>query len=555
MSWWPRLRWRRGTRLIGCFFALCVSIAGCTRALPEGIVEVTPPLDLAALDVTVREQFNSNWKALDEESGGGKALGVAWGRMGQWFDAYRYDDSADRCYTNARLLDPEEGRWPYYQGLIAVQRGDLELAGKQFAKAAELAPEMPGPWVQLGDLAFAQVQLDAAESGYRNALKLDADNPGGLFGIGRVAIARNDPDAAIESLEHLLTLQPNASEVHYSLALAWKQLGDSDRFMQHMSKVPEDNGDQVLLVPRDPWISELNSLDRGAVALTRRAVNAANRGERGDAVMLFGQAAIADPKGPDKRINYAKALIAIGQTAGAVEQLQKALELAADLPESAARAHMVMATLYATHGQSIPAEAHYRAALDIDPLSVDAHIQLGRLLQARGNYEEALAEYATLRKIGSASTEVCFWHAAILVIVHRYDDARKAIEEDLERLGDDARLRQLLARVLVTTPGAMPLDIARARELLGVEKAPDAFFAETAAMLAAADGRFPEAEAWQRAAIAVLDGASTRLPMHIARRRLILYSQQLPCLNPWETSERVISRKIAPPVIASRGSR
>ncbi|MGB0135582.1 tetratricopeptide repeat protein [Dokdonella sp.] len=537
---------RRAVRLF-CVFLFWVFVVGCSPSTPQGIVEVAPPKDLAVLDVTVRDQFEAIWGTLREARESGEGRGIAWGRLGQWFDAYRYDDSAELCYANARLHDPEEARWPYYQGLIAVQIGDIDLANRRFSEAAQRAPDAPGPQVQLGDLALAQSQLEVAESRYRLALSLDADNPEALFGIAQIALARNDPKSARDTLEHLLVLQPNASQVHYSLALAWGQLGDRKRAARHMSKVPEENGDQVRLALNDPWINELLAIDVGAVALTRRAVQAVNRGQRVEAALLFGQAVTADPLGPDKRINYAKALIAVDQANSAIEQLERALALSKDQPESASRAHLALASLYARQRRASLAEPHLFAALANDPGSVDGHIQLGRLRQAQGNHEAALAEYATVRNMAGANAEVCFWHAALLVILKRHDDAQKAIEKDLERLGDDAHLRWLLSRVLAATQDVGPETLARASALLGDEKNPDVFFAETAAMVAAAQSRFADAEAWQRVAIDALDGERTRLAAHIARRRLVLYQQRQSCRNPWEVTERVIFRKIAAP--------
>jgi Flp pilus assembly protein TadD len=550
MTWRPLTASRHLLHLTCCVL-ICATLAACSPAPPANIVLVTPPGDLDQLDATVRDQFNDYWKALNDSRLGGKELGAAWGRLGQWFDVYHYEVSAESCFENARLLDPDEARWPYYQGLIALHRGELDLAKSRFARSAKLAPDEPAPQVQLGNLELALSQLEAAESRYHQALLLNKNDAGALFGIGQVALARGNPEAARDALEHLLALQPEASQVHYSLALAWRQLGDRKRAAEHMSKIPEENSDQVGLAVDDPWTIELNALDQGAVALTRRAVRAAHRGKRGDAAVLFGRAVVANPQGPDNRVNYAKALIAIHQPDGAIEQLLKALELSKDQPESASRAHVALGSLYAAQRREALAEAQFRSALENDPASVEAHVQLGRVLQSQARYEEALTEYASVRNMSGANTEVRFWHAALLVVLKRQDVARKAIEEDISRLGGDSRLRLLLARILATSADADQHDLARARELLGDEAKPDVFYAESAAMVAAAEGRFADAIAWQRATLPSLTNERTRLAAHIARRRLALYEQRRPCQNPWETTERVVFRKVAAPPAAS----
>jgi tetratricopeptide (TPR) repeat protein len=536
--------------LLTCTLVFCVVLGACSPAppaAPKGVLAVKPPENLAELDVTVRDQFNEYWKALEDARPDSEQAGIAWGHLGQWFYVYRYEASAESCFGNAGLLDPGEARWPYYQGLIAMHRGELEQANSRFKRSAELAPDMPAAQIELGNVAITQSKLDVADSHFHKVLSLNSNDVRALFGVGQVALARGNPEAARDAFEQLLVLQPEASQVHYSLALAWRQLGDRKRAAEHMAKVPDDNGDQISLSSDDPWSVELSALDQGAVALTRRAVRAAHRGNHGDAALLFGRAVIANPDGPDNRVNYAKALIAIHQPDGAIEQLVKALALSKDEPEPASRAHVALGSVYASQGRESPAEAEFRSALANDPASVEAHVQLGRVLQSQKRYEEALAEYASVREMAGAYTEVRFWHAALLVILNRRDEASKAIEDDISQLGDDSHLRLLLARILVTSADAKQRDLIRARQLLGDPVRPDVFYAESAAMVAAAEGRFADAVAWQHASLAPLVDDRTRLAAHIARRRLALYEQRLPCRNPWEVTERVVFKRIAAP--------
>lgn len=518
--------------------ALCPVLVALACGAPEpSLREVGRPPDLGQLDAAVREQFEQLRSRLDEPGGTAAESGAAWGALGQWFHVYHYGESAALCYRNARLLDPREPRWPYYLGVLAEEAGDLEAAAEGYRSAAALDAE-PAPRVRLGDLALERQDLDDAEAIFRDVLAAHPDHPGALFGSGRTALARGDAAAALEPLEALAVLQPEAVEVRYMLSVAWRQLGEEERAAEQLRLVPKENIDQVGLDQDDPWKLELLRFDRGARTLTRRAVRATHRGELAKATALFARAVDADPAGPEKRVNYGVALRETGRWREAEEQLEEALRLAEDEPKMTAKAHLELARLLTARGRTADAASHLEAALAVDPRSVPAHLALGRLDQNQGRLEEALGHYAAARSIERAVADIRFWHAALLILLDRRQEALSAIEEDLRELGDARLLRLLLARLLAAAPEDELRDLGRARGLLAASNAsPDAFFAETAAMMAAADGRFREAVGWQRAAVEALAGVRPRSSAHIARRRLVLYERGDPCRNPWEGRE------------------
>lgn len=535
---------------------MLVAVAACAERPSSDLEEVERPPDLEQLDQAVRRQLEELWQRLDDTGGDGRKAserGAAWGALGQWFDVYGYADSAERCYTNARRLDPEEARWPYYLGSLAENTGDLDAAEGYFEAAAELAPDVVAPRVRLGDLALRHQDPDRAEIFYREVLAVHPNDPGALLGSGRLALLRGDAAAALEPLETLVALQPEAVQVHYSLGLAWRQLGDEEGAAEHFRQVPEENLDQVFLVFDDPWERELQLLDRGARNFTRRGVRAFRRGQHERAAVLLGRAVAADPDGAEKRINYALALREAGRFAAAAAQLEVALRQSADDPRMAARAHLQLGRLLAAGGRPAAAIPHLEATLAIDPQSVPAHVALGRLYHNQGRLEAALAHYARVRQIDRPFAATRFWHAALLIVLGRRRDALESLTEDLRELGDERQLHLLLARLLAVSPESMApeaglRDVARARQILAGETAPpDVLFAETAAMVAAADGRLAEAVAWQRAAVDALADVRPRRAAHTARRRLVLYERGEPCRNPWEARETPILEAVEAP--------
>jgi tetratricopeptide (TPR) repeat protein len=528
-------------------------LLGCGSGSGPGpaVAVVAPPHDLDQVDQAVREQFDGIWADLQEaESGsvGSAGRASAWGTLGQWFHTYKYSSSAAECYGNARRLDPTDPRWPYYLGMIREDTGDLEGAWNQYSAAIELDPESVEARIRLADLALRRQDLDRAEEIYTAVYADHPTSPGALFGLGQLALLRGDPAGAREPLAQLIAMQPEAAQVHYALARVWRQLGDEQGASEHLAQVPDDNLMQIPLILDAPWHRAVQLMDRGARTLTRRGVRAFRKGEHGAAARYLGRAAAADPEGPEKRINYGVALRENGYWVAAEEELIGAVQLSEEGSELRVKAHVEMARLLMHRRRLAEARQHLEAALAIDDQSLPARLELGRLHQALGKPDQALAQYAAVRSIDRALVGTRFWHAALLMALGRHQEALTSLEEDLAELGSDRGLQLLLARVLSSAAERELRDLPRARQLLaGVSQEPDVLSAETAAMVAAAGGSFDEAVAWERAALATLETLQPRRAAHIARRRLELYRRGEACSTPWEEREPQIVAPVTPP--------
>jgi len=533
---------------------MLVLVVACSQPPLPGqgeLAEVHPPQDLQTLDLAVREQLDELWQhlqAIPYEAGNRAELAGAWGALGQWCHVYKYDQSAVTCYENARLLDPTEPRWPYYLGLLAEDGSDLERAAEMYGVAAALAPDEVAPRVRLGDLALLQQDVERASAVYSEILDSHPEDPGALYGIGQVRLMEGNAQAALEPLEALAQSQPKAVQVRYALALAWRQLGDEQHAADQLGRVPSDNFLQVPLTLDDPWEAELQACDRGGRTLCRRGVAASRRGHAVQAAELFGRAVRADPVGAEKRLNYGISLREIGRWQESAEQLEEAVRLAGEGSEMQVRAETQLGLLRIDQGRPRDAVLHLETALAIDPGDVAAHLALGRILHRRGRLDEALAHYGAVRDIDRAYPETRFWYSAVLIVLGRRAEAFEALHEDLRILDDDVKLRLLLIRLLSTAEEAAVRDLARARQLLDGEDLPhDVMFGETAAMVAAGEGRFDKAVAWQRVAVTALVGQRPREAEHRARRRLVLYQQGSPCRQCWEDRETPLDALVSAP--------
>ncbi|MFW6175791.1 MAG: tetratricopeptide repeat protein, partial [Acidobacteriota bacterium] len=254
---------RRKTALLGVFLGLWAllpaGLPGGGPAATPGADEVpellpVPAPDLAEADPSIREQLAEHREALDRalavsgEGGGAgepppgapedagaaapEGLAALFGRMGQLYFLYGYDDAARAAFENARRLAPDDLRWPYYLGVLHERRGELEAAARELESVLDQRPEDVPALLHLASVALEANRLDDAEAHYRAALEAGA-GAAAHYGLGRIALERGEPERAAELLEGVLEEHPDSGPVHYQLGLAYRQLGELDRAREH----------------------------------------------------------------------------------------------------------------------------------------------------------------------------------------------------------------------------------------------------------------------------------------------------------------------------------
>lgn len=517
-----------------------------------------PPPRFEQLEPAVRQQFVELSRRIVHAREASPAhanaeTGGFWGKLGQWFQVYRYPDSAMRCYREAIRLDSDDPRWPYFLGMVAVEAGRLEEAASAFEAAVQRAPDSTSALIRLADLMLAQRRPERATDLFNRALELEPGNPAATIGLARLHLQRQEPDEALDLLRPLLTPDTRAlGHIHYLMAQANRLLGNHEQARHHLGQVPEGDEDPRLRAADDPWLDELVAMNISSNQLTRLGMRAYRQGNFPAAAVHSGRAARLNPDNPELRTNYAAALLALGRARDALQQSRRALEQNPNL----ARAHLVKAGSHRRAGDPIAARDALLQALALDPDMRDARQQLGRVYQALGETELAVEQYAELRTRSGEFRQVRFWHAALLASLGRHEESLAALEEDLATHPRSHLLQLLRIRILSAATLDAASDPERASRLLpaiDVEQA-DVYYAESAAMVAAALGRYEQAVDWQRRALQALESLPRSEGARIARRRLTLYEEGKACRTPWERDEALITKPVEWPDGVSRST-
>lgn len=122
------------------------------------------------------------------------------------------------------------------QGLVAFQRGDLELAIRQFCAACAQLPGEPLFIANYGAALAAAGRPGEAESVLRGAVAAHPASAESWSGLAQVLIQRGGRGAAIEAAERAAALRPDDAQTH--LLLGWSLLSKSrpDEALVHLRR-------------------------------------------------------------------------------------------------------------------------------------------------------------------------------------------------------------------------------------------------------------------------------------------------------------------------------
>src|SRR5262245_57840944 len=112
--------------------------------------------------------------------------GAAWGRLGMIYHIHELPQEARGCYEQAEAFQPNNPRWPFFQGQLGLVENQ-ELALKKFELAARLsAPEQDFPRLRLAQLWIERGQFNQAAGALRALLERRPEHALARLELGRL---------------------------------------------------------------------------------------------------------------------------------------------------------------------------------------------------------------------------------------------------------------------------------------------------------------------------------------------------------------------------------
>lgn len=359
----------------------------------------------------------------------------AWGVLGQAFFANELEDESRVCFTEAERLDPNNPRWPHYQGIILLTRGEQQAAVPYLRRAAERAatatPENPISRLILAEALLTVGQSKEAEDQFRQVLALHPEEPRAHLGMALAASARQDWQSSRSHLLRCLNspaARKKASVQLEAVCLHLDQRQEAENYRRQAERLPADGkwSDPFVKEVED-WIVTKESRYRRATALEEsgrlreaadvlqplvakypeefRARLALGKilgqlGEYPKATLLLFDACRLEPK--NVQAHYFLSLTLFDEAERVRHKqgdLRKAEELYQDAAESARRALAIkpdygyafvsLGLSLEQLGQRADAVTAFRQAVHCNPELADAHFFLGGMLADNGDQGEA----------------------------------------------------------------------------------------------------------------------------------------------------------------------
>ena len=345
--------------------------------IPESDLSGAEPLMREAIN-TARGQVAGMLMAPDANP---QDMARAYGRLGALLVLREVEAPADAAFRNAQALDPDDFRWPYYAGYLAMMSGNADQALTYLERARTLNPDYSPLYLRLGKVQLDRSALPEARAHLERAAQTPGLAAAANYYLGQIANLERRHRDAVAHLEASLAADPQATEAHWPLAQAYRALGQNDLARTHMAQV----------APRtpkaeDPLLAELEGAARQSVPAFERAVYAVGQRDYKAAAEQFAAGLAVVPGNRAARVSYARVLYLNGDPDGARRELDAALAGEPPIPLGL----FLKALLAQGAGDLAAAEALYRRTLEIDPGHLGAALprqpgpRCGTLRRGRG---------------------------------------------------------------------------------------------------------------------------------------------------------------------------
>jgi tetratricopeptide (TPR) repeat protein len=470
-----------------------------------------------------------------------RALAWAFGELGNLYQLYNVHTLAEQCYANARALDPDSFRWAYYAAWLALSDGRLQQALERLQQAAHLNPDYPPIQLRLGQAWYDLNRPEKAKQALQRAAQTPGLRAAALYYLGQIdLLERHYPEAA-ERFREALSLDSEASQLHYPLARAYRAMGDADSARDQLAL----RGRQMPVVD-DPLVRELEALEKGARSLFARGLREVEQSAYQAGAQLFREGLERDSGNLNARLSLSRALYLAGEHAAARAELERVLSKDSEQ----VLGNFLLGLLQESKGKSDLATERLEKVLQIDPGHAGAHFFLANLLMRKAHFRSAAEHYAAALEGGQDNPPARLMR---LVALYRSGEPEAQIMAELQREVAQHPQQQMLqyaaVRMLALSQNEQVRDPSRALELA---RALAMSFAipphlEVLALAQAADGQFEQAINLQEQ---LISGAAWMGPgpnLERLQRTLDAFRDQRLPAEPWPEDDPML---LPPPIDA-----
>jgi tetratricopeptide (TPR) repeat protein len=299
---------------------------------------------------------------------------------------------AETAFKTAAELSPVRSPRRIQYARFEMQTGGLAAGRDALEEIVKKAPDYLPAWVGLAEIALLEKNLDDCAASLNRVLARDAGNYDALLLNGQLDLTRGEIAKAVAELEKMTKTYPQASRVHYQLALAYF----------------------------------------------------ANN-EPGKGVNSLNQALSLDPDFAEASLVLAEVEIKNGDSDSAVASLKQLIQRQPQITQ----ASLVLADAYRIQGNFDGAQEIYRQLEKSFPQDPQIPLLAGATFVQQKNNEQARAEFNRAFEISTNTLPALQQLVNLDLMEKQYAEAIQLIQKEVGKNPDQAELRLLMARVFL----------------------------------------------------------------------------------------------------------
>ncbi|HEX8474689.1 MAG TPA: tetratricopeptide repeat protein [Pyrinomonadaceae bacterium] len=285
-----------------------------------------------------------------------------------------------------------------------IREGQLARAEAELNAVLGARPREANALNLLGVVRGQQKRTDEAEKLFLRALEIAPNLVGAYLNLGQLYHSARNLDRALWAFDAASKLSPDRPDINYNLASVHVERGEYERALASVGKIPREQ-----LKTEHLYLIVRSYLGLGRV---------------GEAQALVAPLKERGKVSPEVAARFGVAFAERGLPNDAIEILEVAREQS---PRSFAVLYNLGA-IYSQKGEHARAGEFYAAALAERPDDVATLRALARVARARGEYEKALAHLASARRFAPDTVAVLYDYAWTALHLNRLNEAWQVFE-------------------------------------------------------------------------------------------------------------------------------
>jgi cytochrome c-type biogenesis protein CcmH/NrfG len=361
----------------------------------------------------------------------------AWGRLGMVLTSHIFEDAAMVCFAQAERLDPDNPRWPYFQGCIE-QAHNRPTGLAKLRRAVGLCPaRTEGPRLRLAEALWRSGEVEAARELFESLLQADDNHARAHLGLARIHLEANELSQCREHLERA-QMQPRVCKAALTLAAEfYERQGDTvtaHRALASLISLPDDPDWP------DEFLAEAGRCKVGESVRVQQAAKLLDQQRNSEALSRLEELVRDYPESARGWTLLGWAQMQMRQSSAAEQSLQIAIQLD---PEDC-RARLYLGTIRHQRKDRAGAMALFREAIARKPNYLEAHFNLGACLQEEGDRPAAITAFRAAIRCQPLSAAA---HARLgeLLLGENPEEGRSHLQQAIDLDPNERRARELLA--------------------------------------------------------------------------------------------------------------